>query len=111
MAALLEKQAMPVGTHHQETGVLIEDANQLLLRRDHGGHWRLDAPRGSRRLLGQRVQICGTRTGFDWLDVESISTRGEIIRTGLFSSWQFSAGVATILVILSLIMTIAGWLA
>lgn len=102
---------MPIGTLHQESGVLIEDANQLLLQRDHGGYWRLDAPRRSRRLLGQRVQICGTRTGFDWLDVESIVTSDVTIRTGLFSSWQFSAGVATILVILTLVMTIAGWLA
>lgn len=102
---------MPIGTKHQESGILIQDANQLLLQRDHGGYRRLYAPRRSRRLIGQRVSICGTRTGFDWLDVDSMASKHEFIRTGFFNIWRFSAGLVTILFVFSLVMTIAGWLA
>ena len=48
---------MPRGTHHVETGLLLCDGPGLVLQRDDGGHWRLDAP---------------GRAGFDLLDVVRI---------------------------------------
>ena len=64
---------MPRGSHHDETGLLLEDRGQLSLSCDAGGTWRLDAAHAARRLLGQRVRVVGTRTEFDMLDVTKIA--------------------------------------
>ena len=64
---------MPRGTTHEETGLLVEQAGGLALRRDDGGTWRLDAPWRSKRLAGKRVRIVGVRDGFDLLAVKTIS--------------------------------------
>lgn len=58
-----------MGTRHDETGLLLERRGQLLLQRDQGGTWRLDADWNARRFLGQRVRVHGIRSGFDLLDV------------------------------------------
>lgn len=63
---------MPRGSHHDETGWLLEDRGQLSLARDAGGNWRLDAPRVARRFVGRRVRVTGTRADFDLLDVIKI---------------------------------------
>ncbi|MDF2496209.1 DUF5818 domain-containing protein [Sphingomonas sp.] len=67
---------MPIGTRHDETGWLNEQAGERLLRRDGGGTWRLEmglrAYWRSRRLLGQRVQVVGKRIDFDVLAVEQL---------------------------------------
>jgi hypothetical protein len=64
---------MPMGTTHDETGLLLREAGSLVLRRDDGGRWRLDAGRSAERLLGQRVRVQGIRSGFDLLDVQRIT--------------------------------------
>lgn len=63
---------MPLGSRHDETGLLLREGDALILRRDDGGRWRLDADRCSEALLGTRVRVTGTRSGFDLLDVALI---------------------------------------
>lgn len=63
---------MPLGSRHEETGVLLREPGALILQRDDGGRWRLDADQGPQALLGKRVRVIGTRSAFDLLDVISI---------------------------------------
>jgi len=63
---------MPRGTKHDGTGLLLREGHELVLQRDDGGRWRLDAGRNAFDLLGRRVRVQGTRSGFDILDVRSI---------------------------------------
>ena len=63
---------MPLGTTHSEIGILLREGHWLVLARDEGGRWRLDADRKAERLVGERVRVEGVRSGFDLLDVLSI---------------------------------------
>ena len=63
---------MPRGTHHDETGLLLREGQFLVLQRDDGGRWRLEAGARADALLGRRVRVEGTRNGFDLLDVRRI---------------------------------------
>jgi hypothetical protein len=64
---------MPRGTLHIEHGLLVQQGPAMCLRRDEGGHWRLDAvPARARKWLGRRVIIEGERDGFDLLAVRQI---------------------------------------
>jgi len=67
---------MPMGSRHDETGWLNERDGQWILRRDEGGRWRLDVgfwlSWRSRKLIGKRVRIAGTRGEFDLLNVDRI---------------------------------------
>lgn len=63
---------MPRGTCHTETGLLLTDGPMLVLDRDGGGQWRLDAPPSAAKFVGQRVRLTGIRDGFDLLAVEKI---------------------------------------
>jgi hypothetical protein len=65
---------MPKGTRHVETGLLLEGQRptNLILQRDDGGVWRLDARAAVWALVGRRVRIVSTRAGFDLLDVDHI---------------------------------------
>lgn len=63
---------MPLGSRHAETGLLQRENDALILKRDDGGRWRLDADRGAEAMLGARVRVIGERKGFDLLDVISI---------------------------------------
>lgn len=63
---------MPLGSRHDECGLLLREGHWLILKRDDGGRWRLDASRKAERLLGRRVRIEGVRSGFDLLDVKRV---------------------------------------
>lgn len=63
---------MPLGSKHDETGLLLREGVWLVLQRDDGGRWRLDTTSTAERLLGHRVRVQGTRGGFDILDVTKI---------------------------------------
>jgi hypothetical protein len=64
---------MPRGTLHTDTGLLLQQGPVLSLRRDEGGHWRLDAvPMKAWKWVGRRVRIEGERDGFDLLAVRRI---------------------------------------
>lgn len=64
---------MPIGTVHAETGLLLVQRGTLFLRRDDGGHWRLDdVPSKARKWIGRRVNVEGERDGFDLLAIRRI---------------------------------------
>ena len=64
--------------------MLMIEHRQLVLHRDAGGRWRLDAPRKAWSLAGQRVCVVGTRADFDLLEVTSLA--GTTSRDILISS-------------------------
>lgn len=66
---------MPMGTHHRLTGLLVRDATGFALEADGGGRWRLDVSDDTlaERLLGRRVNLTGTRCGFDLLEVDGMT--------------------------------------
>lgn len=64
---------MPRGSKHDEQGLLLRERGFLILRRDDGGRWRLEADPEAEQFLGQRVRIEGVRTGFDLLSVERLT--------------------------------------
>lgn len=61
---------MPMGSRHDERGLLMTEGRWIVLARDDGGRWRLDGPRRMDRALGRRVRVVGVRAEFDLLDVE-----------------------------------------
>lgn len=63
---------MPLGTIHEETGLVLEDGGRLYLRTQDGGHWELESSRKVRLLLGLRVRLEGVRVSFDGLRVRRI---------------------------------------
>lgn len=64
---------MSLWTRHSETGVLLRGRGGLVLERDGGGTWRLDAPsRSAYRLLGHRVRVDGLRVDFDVLSADRV---------------------------------------
>jgi len=65
--------AMPMGTRHRETGLLMMARRGYELHVDGGGVWALDFDRDPKALLGRRVTVEGTRGGFDLLDVRTIT--------------------------------------
>jgi hypothetical protein len=44
----------------------------LILQRDDGGRWRLEAEPGAEEFLGRRVRVKGVRSGFDVLEISRI---------------------------------------
>lgn len=64
---------MSLGSNHDEHGMLLREGRDLVLMRDDGGRWRLDADPGADKLLGHRVRVEGTRIGFDILSVTRLS--------------------------------------
>ena len=63
---------MPMGTRHRVTGLLLNSKRGLVLEVDGGGAWALDGAGKAHKLVGQRVTVEGTRSGFDRLDVDWI---------------------------------------
>lgn len=63
---------MPLGTFHAEEGMLLRQRGALILQRDDGGRWRLDADLGVEEHLGRRVRVEGVRSAFDLLDVSRV---------------------------------------
>lgn len=63
---------MPRGVQVEEIGWLREADGDLVLQREEGGRWRLDASRDVRRLVGRKVRLTGIRAEFDLLDVQSV---------------------------------------
>lgn len=63
---------MPRGTHHQLTGRLMRSGKNFVLEMDDSGQWTLDVGRRAQLLVGHRVTLEGTRSGFNLIDVERI---------------------------------------
>jgi hypothetical protein len=68
---------MSIGSSINESGLLLRDGPTLVLRRDGGGRWRLDLDSIPHALIGRRVSVMGTRSGFDIVDVMSICAEGK----------------------------------
>ena len=65
---------MSRGQHYTLEGHLLRSrAGFLALSMDGGGMWQLDGPRKMLALVGQRVKVSGTRTGFDLIDVNGFA--------------------------------------
>ena len=63
---------MPMGKFYSDEGLLLRQRGQLILQRDTGGRWRLDAEPEVENLLGLRVRVEGVRSDFDVLEVSRI---------------------------------------
>lgn len=68
---------MTIDSRRDETGWLNDDRDELVLRRDGGGRWRLDVGLvlgwRARKLVGRRVRVKGTRIDFDVLASQKIA--------------------------------------
>jgi hypothetical protein len=64
---------VPIRSNYDECGLLLREASCLILRRDDGGRWRLEADGDAEKLVGQRVRVMGVRSGFDILEVRRIT--------------------------------------
>lgn len=64
---------MSIGSRHDEIGLLRREVGHLVQLRDDGGRWRLDVTPDAELLVGRRVRITGMRSGFDLMDVATIS--------------------------------------
>lgn len=67
-----EQTLMPTGTRIEVVGLLLKGNGGLFLDARDGGTWRLEAGWRTRRLLGRRVRVTGTRDGYDLLAVQTI---------------------------------------
>lgn len=63
---------MPLGKFCIEEGLLLRQRGGLILQKDDGGRWRLDADPEAGRMIGQRVRVEGVRSDFDVLHVSRI---------------------------------------
>jgi hypothetical protein len=63
---------VPIGKFHSEEGLLLRQRGRLILQRDDGGFWTLDADPDAEDLLGLRVRVEGIRSGFNSLDVSRV---------------------------------------
>ena len=65
---------MSKGSAYDLTGILMRDDRGLVLAMPGGGAWTLDPPLfcGTGRMLGRRVHVVGTRSGFDLIDARKI---------------------------------------
>ena len=64
---------MPVGSRHRFVGRLGLARRGLLVHVEDGGVWALHADADATALVGKRVKVDGTRSGFDRIDVEWIA--------------------------------------
>ncbi len=63
---------MPIGKFHLEEGLLLRQRGRLILQRDDGGFWILDAGPDAENLLGLRVRVEGIRSGFNSIDASRV---------------------------------------
>ena len=64
---------MSLGSFHVEEGLLLGQRGRLILQRDAGGRWRLEADPEVEAKTGQRVRVEGLRSGFDLLEVSRVA--------------------------------------
>lgn len=67
---------MPMGTRHRLEGMLLNSNRGLVLQMDDGGVWAIDYDRHAIELVGSRVVVEGTRSGFDRIDVDYLNLAG-----------------------------------
>ncbi len=63
---------MPLGKFYTEEGLLLLQRGRLILQRDDGGFWIVDAAPDAEQMLGLRVRVEGIRSAFNTLEVSRI---------------------------------------
>jgi hypothetical protein len=63
---------VPIGKFHAEEGLLLRQRGRLILQKDDGGFWLLEADREAERMIGSRVRVDGIRSGFNVLEIARI---------------------------------------
>lgn len=97
---------MPVNQSVRETGLLVDSAQGPLLKVSGGGKWQIEPSRIVNRLIGERVTVEGTRSGFNDIACQRIwkdGTQRPRFEIGMVEKWTVSALVA-----LSLFLAVLG---
>lgn len=63
---------MAIGDPVDESGLLLREGGGFILRRDRGGHWRLELHRVPVDLVGKRVRLIGIETEPDLVEVDGV---------------------------------------
>lgn len=98
---------MPVSEPIHETGLLVDSALGPLLKVQGGGSWQIEPSRAVNRLIGERVTVEGTRSGFNDVACQRIWKEGTTrprFEIGIVEKWT-----ATALVLLSLSLAVFGY--
>lgn len=98
---------MPINQPVRETGLLVASAQGPQLKLPGGGHWQIEPSRAVNRLIGERVTLEGTRSGFNDIACQRIwkeGTQRPHFEIGMVEKWTVSTLVA-----LSLILAVLGY--
>lgn len=90
-----------------ETGLLVDSAQGPLLKLSGGGNWQIEPSRAVNRLIGERVMLEGTRSGFNDFACQRIWKEGTArprFEIGMVEKW-----IASALVAFSLFMAVIGY--
>lgn len=66
---------MPLSGEFHLTGLLASGPDGLVLHVD-GGIWQIEAPRAAHKLVGEEVELIGTRDGFNTLICKQVWLAG-----------------------------------
>jgi hypothetical protein len=91
----------------RETRLLVTSAQGPQLKLPGGGKWQIEPSRAVNRLIGERVTLEGTRSGFNDIACQRIWKEGTArprFEIGMVEKWTVSALVA-----LSLILAVTGY--
>ena len=98
---------MPVSQPVRETGLLVDSAQGPQLNLPGGGNWQIEPSRAVNRLIGERVTLEGTRSGFNDIACQRIWKEGTArprFEIGMIERW-----IASALVAFSLFMAVFGY--
>ena len=98
---------MPMSQPVRETGLLVDSATGPQLKLSGGGTWQIEPSRAVNRLIGERVMLEGTRSGFNdiaCLRVWKKGTQRPRFEIGMVEKW-----IASALVAFSLFMAVIGY--
>lgn len=91
----------------RETGLLVASAQGPQLKLTGGGNWQIEPSRAVNRLIGERVILEGTRSGFNDIACQRVwkeGTERPRFEIGMVEKWTVSALVAS-----SLILAVLGY--
>lgn len=91
----------------RETGLLVDSATGPQLKLPGGGNWQIEPSRAVNRLIGERVTVEGTRSGFNDIACQRVWKEGAErprFEIGMVEKWAASAFVA-----LSLFLAVIGY--
>lgn len=66
-----------IGTRIDETGMLLREGSNFVLRRDLGGRWKLDLHRVPVDHVEKRVRVIGVLVADDLVDVDGVSAEAK----------------------------------